>query len=80
MNAGAKAVRVGAGTRRRPGWEAFTRPSMSTDGQERTRRQLFDREGDWYEETVTDPDGSVRYSNAEPLSDHQGRGSAKRKG
>lgn len=40
--------------------------------------QDIDRENDWYEETVTNPDtGEVVHHQAEPLSDHTGHGSAK---
>jgi hypothetical protein len=42
-------------------------------------RRVVDRQGNWYEETVLDPDGSVRHHQAEPLSDHQRHGSDKRR-
>ena len=47
------------------------------DGIERSRRRDFDRKGDWYEETILNPDGSVHHHKAHPLSDHRGHGSAK---
>ena len=49
------------------------------DGIERPRRVSIDRKGDWYEETVLNPDGSIRHCVAEPLHEHQGHGSAKLK-
>ena len=43
-------------------------------------RRIVDRAKDWYEEVVTDPEtGKVVHRCEEPLSEHQGRGSAKRK-
>ncbi len=43
-----------------------------------TRR--VDREHDWYEETVTDPrTGEVVHRRAEPLTQHQGYGTARSK-
>ena len=49
------------------------------DAIERPRTQVSDRKGNWYEETVPDPDGSERHHVAEPLDQHQGHGSAKLK-
>ncbi len=41
-------------------------------------RRIIDRENDWYEETVIDPEtGEVIHRCAEPLSNHRGHGSAK---
>ena len=43
------------------------------------KERIIDRENDWYSETVTDPEtGDVIYECHEPLSEHQGHGSAKR--
>lgn len=67
------------GRQRKPALERRTGTSMSVDGVERFRRQLFDRENDWYEEEVLDPDGSVNHFEASPLSEHWGRGSDKRR-
>lgn len=40
--------------------------------------RIIDRENDWYEEVVTDPEtGEVIHRCAERLSEHTGRGSAK---
>ena len=47
------------------------------DGVERSRRREYDRMGNWYEETILNPDGSVHHHEAHPLKDHQGHGSAK---
>lgn len=47
------------------------------DGVERPRRREYDRKGDWYEETVLNPDGWVRHHQAQRLSDHEGHGSDK---
>lgn len=52
-------------------------PLTADDGVVRFRRQLFDREGNWYEEDVLNPDGSVMHSVAHPLDEHRGHGSAK---
>lgn len=42
--------------------------------------RILDRENDWYEETVIDPEtGQIVHYCAEPLSQHTGRGSAKRR-
>ena len=46
-----------------------------SDGIERSRRRQYDRKGDWYEETILNPDGSVYHHTAERLSDHKGHGS-----
>ena len=44
------------------------------------KERLIDRQNDLYEETITDPDtGEVIRNCGEPLSQHQGRGSAKGK-
>jgi hypothetical protein len=48
------------------------------DGIERSRRREYDRKGNWYEETVLNPDGTLYYRDAEPLTDHVGHGSESR--
>lgn len=41
--------------------------------------QVIDRDADWYEETVTNPEtGEEVHHTAEPLSKHIGHGSAKK--
>ena len=52
-------------------------PSAS-DGVVRFRKQTFNRQDDWYEETITNPDGTEHYHVAGPLSQHRAHGSAKR--
>ena len=43
-------------------------------------QRIIDRAKDWYTELVTDPEtGKVVHRCEEPLSEHQGHGSAKRK-
>lgn len=43
-------------------------------------KRVFDRELDWYEEEVSDPEtGEVLHRCAEPLSEHRGHGSDKKK-
>jgi hypothetical protein len=49
------------------------------DGIERSRRREYDRKGNWYEETILNPDGSVRHHEAHPLRDPRDHGSAKPK-
>jgi hypothetical protein len=42
------------------------------------KTRVFDKRGDWYEERVIDPEtGAILHECAEPLSAHQGHGSAK---
>jgi hypothetical protein len=55
--------------------------SRSAYGSWMDRQQRFDHAGDWYEETVTDPEtGRVVHHEAEPLSQHpRPRRDAKRK-
>jgi hypothetical protein len=50
-------------------------PLTVEDGVERSRRRYYDRKGDWYEETILNPDGSVRHHQVQPLRQHQGHGS-----
>jgi len=38
--------------------------------------QYIDREGNWYEETVLNPDGSARHHKAHALKEHKGHNSA----
>ncbi len=47
------------------------------DGIERARSVNVDHAGDWYEETVVEPDGTTRHHRGEPLSRHTGHGSAR---
>jgi hypothetical protein len=62
----------------KPARERRAGPSRTADdGVVRFRRQLFDREGNWYKEDVLNPDGSVMHSVAHPLDEHRGHGSAK---
>lgn len=49
----------------------------AADGVERSRRRVYDRKGDWYEETILNPDGTIYHHEAHPLSEHRGHGSAK---
>jgi hypothetical protein len=66
-----------AGSKSRPARETWGGEHPSADGVYRKVRRVVDREGDWYEETVRDPDGTLIRDVAEPLSEHRGRGSAK---
>ena len=43
------------------------------------RRYKVDRENNIYDEIVTDKNGNVIYKNNEPLKQHRGHGSAKKK-
>ena len=65
----------------KPWLETRTEPSWWRDGKkwvERTKTE--DRRNDWYSEVIKDPDtGEIIYQDAEPLTDHRGHGSAKRK-
>ncbi len=72
------AYREGKRSRSRPARQRTVSVSPThADGIERTRRVEIGKVADTYEETVFDPDGSVYYHFAEPLSEHQGHGSAK---
>jgi hypothetical protein len=66
------------GSKSRPGLERWGGERPSADGVYRTVRRVVDREGDRYEETVTNPDGTVVHHEAHRLSEHRNRGSAKR--
>ena len=68
-----------AGRRSKPAVERWAGDVPSDDGIWRDRRRLVDREGDWYEETVYNPDGTVRHHQAEPLSEHLRHGSDRKK-
>jgi hypothetical protein len=49
-------------------------------GQWVRKARLIDWQNDWYEEVVTDPEtGAIIHECSEPLSEHRGHGSAKRK-
>ena len=68
------------GSLRKPARERRVGMSLTADdGVERSRRRDYDRKGNWYEETVLNPDGSVLHHEAHPLRDHRDRGSAKPK-
>ncbi len=43
----------------------------------RSVRRVLNREGNWYEEEVLNPDGSVHHYASHPLSEHKGHGSDK---
>ena len=51
------------------------------DGVERSRRRgtTGPNKGNWYEETVLNPDGSVYHHQTHQVRDHIGHGSAKRR-
>ncbi len=59
--------------------ERRTGPSPSADDVVRFRSQAWNREADWYEEAVTNPDGSEHHHQGHPLSEHRGYGSARLK-
>jgi len=68
------------GSLRKPARERRVGMSLTADdGIERFRRREYDRKGDWYEETILNPDGSVYHHEAQPLKDHRDHGSAKPK-
>lgn len=68
---------------RRPGFkkpirEILTGGDLHRDsGEVRQRERNMDRLGDWYDETITRPDGTVVVDQHHPLSEHRGHGSAK---
>ena len=66
-----------SGGRTRPVQEQVSVRQMSRDGVVQTVRRVADRERDWYEETVLNPDGSVHHPEAHPLGQHRGHGSDK---
>ena len=59
--------------------ETISRDEWSQRYQRWVRKtRVIDRLHDWYEERVIDPEtGAILYEHAEPLSAHQGHGSAK---
>jgi hypothetical protein len=65
------------GNRNRPGLERWGGDSLSEGGLYRAIRRVVDREGNWYEEEILNPDGSVHHFEARPLSEHMEHGSAK---
>lgn len=67
------------GSKSRPGLETWGGEQQSADGVYREVRRVVDREGNRYEETVTNPDGTLRRSESHKLSEHQGHGSAKKR-
>ncbi len=75
----AKHVRPGLG---RPVWEGESGDIYWwRDGNKYVRLMRdFDRENNWYDEVITDPEtGEIIHECHEPLSEHQGHGSANRK-
>lgn len=51
-----------------------------SDGKWMKKERIIDRDSDYYKEVVTDPStGEVIHSTEEPLSEHFGHGSAKKK-
>jgi hypothetical protein len=46
-------------------------------GEWRQRYRLIDRDGNWYDEVVTDSEGQVVHECHEPLTDHEGHGAAR---
>jgi hypothetical protein len=68
------------GRRGRATREATVEMSLTADDNtERSRRIAIDRLDDTYEETILNPDGSIRHHQREPLSEHRGHGSAKKR-
>ena len=68
------------GSLRKPARERRVGMSLTVDdGIERSRRREYDRKGNWYKETILNPDGSVRHHEAHPLRNHRDHGSAKPK-
>lgn len=65
------------GSKSRPVLERWGGTRRSADGVYRSVRRVVDREHDWYEEEVLDPNGSIRHHEAQRLSEHQNHGSAK---
>jgi hypothetical protein len=58
---------------RQPAVERRMGMSRSEDGIERLRQRTYDRLGDHYEETVLDPDGTVRHHTSEQLTKHRSK-------
>ena len=73
------AKRPGGRGLNKPAWERKAGPSPRADGTERYRVKEIDRDRDCYEETVTDPDGTVHHHQSQPLSEHTCHGSDKPK-
>jgi hypothetical protein len=63
------------GSRSKPALERWAGEVSSRDGVWRVRLRLVDRLQGWYEETVLNPDGTVRHHQAEPLKKHTRHGS-----
>ncbi len=65
----------------KPWLTTMSEPSWSYDRQKWVHREKTeDRRNNRYTETVTDPDtGEIIHQTEEPLTDHRGRGSAKKK-
>ncbi len=58
-------------------WSDGREPSAAMTGVWRSVRRVLNREGNWYEEEVLNPDGSVHHYASHPLSEHKGHGSDK---
>jgi len=67
---------------KKPIYEGRYEPSVQrTTGITMRLERFFDRISDWYQERVTNPKtGELVHSCDEPLSQHQGHGSAKKCG
>lgn len=64
----------------KPALRAWGGMVRQANGLWRKVKRVFDRELDWYEEEVSDPEtGEVFNRCAEPLSEHRGHGSDKKK-
>src|SRR3990172_6956470 len=68
-----------SGGRSRPAQEQWSGEELSVDGVWRDRQRVLDRENNRYIERVTDPDGTVIRDVDEPLDQHLGHGSDKRR-
>jgi hypothetical protein len=67
-------------SRRKADEEILSGANRSKDGSWKHRYQRIDRASDWYDKAVTDPrTGASIHRCSEPLSQHRGRGDAKRK-
>ncbi len=65
----------------KPWLKMMSEPSWSFDRKKWVHREKMENSrDDWYAETVTDPDtGEIIHHHEEPLTDHRGHGSAKKK-
>lgn len=63
----------------KPYEEILDGDSLHRDSQSwRNRRRIIDRANDAYHEVITDQDGTAVHECHEPLSEHQGHGSARK--